>query len=78
MDRTHNGKRFRMLTVIDEYTRECLAIKVNRKLNSTYVIDTLLDLFVLYGVPDHIRSDNGSELTAKIVRAWLKRLNVKA
>lgn len=77
MDRTHNGKRFRMLTVIDEYTRECLAIKVERKLNSTDVLDTLLDLFILHGMPDHIRSDNGSEFTAELVRRWLKKLKVK-
>jgi len=77
MDRTHNGKRFRMLTIIDEYTRECLAIKVGRKLNSTDVVDTLLDLFVMHGVPDYIRSDNGSEFTARLVREWLKRLKVK-
>jgi len=77
MDRTHNGKRFRMLTIIDEYTRECLAIKVDRKLNSTHVVDTLLDLFVMHGVPDYIRSDNGSEFTARLVREWLKKLKVK-
>ena len=77
MDRTHNGKRFRMLTIIDEYTRECLAIKVDRKLNSTHVVDTLLDLFVMHGVPDYIRSDNGSEFTARVVRGWLKKLKVK-
>jgi transposase InsO family protein len=77
MDRTHNGKKFRMLTIIDEYTRECLAIKVDRKLNSTHVVDTLLDLFVMHGVPDYIRSDNGSEFTARLVREWLKRLKVR-
>ena len=77
MDRTHNGKRFRMLTIIDEYTRECLAIKVDRKLNSTDVVDTLLDLFVMHGAPDYIRSDNGSEFTSRLVREWLKRLKVK-
>ena len=66
-----------MLTIIDEYTRECLAIKVDRKLNSTDVVDTLLDLFVMHGVPDYIRSDNGSEFTARLVREWLKRLKVK-
>ena len=48
MDRTHNGRRFRMLTVIDEYTRECQAIKVERRLNSTDVLDTLLDFFFVY------------------------------
>ena len=77
MDRTYNGKRFRMLTIIDEYTRECLAIKVDRKLNSTDVVDVLLDLFVMHGVPDYIRSDNGSEFTARLVRQWLKKLKVK-
>ena len=76
MDRTHDGKRFRMLTVIDEYSRECLSIKVARKLNSTDVIDTLLDLFIMKGVPDYIRSDNGSEFTAKLVRKWLAKLKV--
>jgi len=66
-----------MLTIIDEYTRECLVIKVDRKLNSTDVVDTLLDLFVMHGVPDYIHSDNGSEFTARLVREWLKRLKVK-
>ena len=66
-----------MLTVIDEYSRECLAIRVYRKLNSTNVLDTLLDLFVLYGIPDYIRSDNGSEFTAELVRKWFKKINIK-
>jgi transposase InsO family protein len=57
-DRTHDGRRFRMLNVIDEFTRECLAIRVDRKLKSTDVIDLLSDLFVLHGVPGHVRSDN--------------------
>jgi len=74
MDRTHNGKRFRMLTVIDEYTRECLAIKVSRKLNSSAVIDMLFDLFVTKGIPDYFRSDNGPEFTAEQVRSWLAKL----
>eukprot|EP00873_Tetraselmis_striata_P030964 jgi/Tetstr1/451228/TSEL_038264.t1 len=56
--RTHNGRRFRMLNIIDEFTRECLAIRIDRKLNSTDVIDTLSDLFILRGVPGHVRSDN--------------------
>ena len=67
-----------MLTVIDEFSRECLSIKVARKLNSTDVIDTFLDLFILRGVPDYIRSDNGSEFTALVVRKWLNKLKVKA
>ncbi len=77
MDRTHDGKRFRMLTVIDEYTRECLSIKVARKLNSIDVIDNLLDLFLLKGVTDYIRSDNGAEFAADLVRKWLAKLKVK-
>jgi putative transposase len=56
--RTHDGRKFRMLNLIDEFTRECLAIRVDRKLRSTDVIDVLSDLFILRGVPDHIRSDN--------------------
>ena len=63
-----------MLTVIDEYTRECLAIRAERKLKSIDVLETLADLFLVKGVPEHIRSDNGSEFTAKIVWEWLDRL----
>jgi len=76
-DRTHDGKAFKMLTVIDEYTRECLAIKVDRKLNSENVVETLGDLFLFKGVPDNIRSDNGAEFTAKRVRGWLDRLGAQ-
>jgi transposase InsO family protein len=57
-DRTHDGRKYRMLNIIDEFTRECLAIRINRKLNSTDVIDLLSDLFILRGVPGHVRSDN--------------------
>ena len=77
MDRTHDGRSFRMLTVIDEFTRQCLAIIVDRKLNSDNVLHCLTDLFVQHGLPDHIRSDNGSEFTANAVRAWLARVGVK-
>ena len=76
-DRTHEGRKFRMLTVIDEYSRECLAIKVERGLRSDDVLDALTDLFVRHGPPEHIRSDNGSEFTAHAVRDWLKRVGVK-
>jgi putative transposase len=76
-ERTSNGRKFRTLNIIDEFTRECLAIKVNRKLNSQDVIDELFKLFIYRGIPDHIRSDNGKEFTAKIVRKWLNRLGVK-
>lgn len=76
-DRTHDGRKFRMLTVIDEYTRECLAIEVARHLRSEDVLDRLTDLFVEHGPPDHIRSDNGAEFTATAVREWLPRVGVK-
>lgn len=76
-DRTSNGKAFPMLTVVDEYTRECLAITVDRKLNSTHVLETLTELFILRGPPQHIRSDNGPEFCAQAVKRWLKRLQVK-
>jgi len=76
-DRTHDGKVFRMLTVIDECTRECLAIHVDRKLNSQNVLHVLAKLFVRHGPPEHIRSDNGPEFVAKAVREWLARLQVK-
>jgi len=63
-----------MLTVIDEYTRECLAIRVERKLKSIDVLETIADLFLIKGVPGHIRSDNGPEFTAKVIREWLERI----
>ena len=75
-DRTHDGRRFRMLTVIDEYTRECLAIVVARRLASDDVLQALCDLFVERGPPGHIRSDNGPEFVAKVVRGWLGRVGV--
>ena len=78
MDRTHDGRAFRMLTVIDEFTRRSLAIVVARKLNSEDVLACLADLFVAHGPPDHLRSDNGAEFTAQAVRGWLCRIGVKA
>jgi putative transposase len=70
-DRTHNGRRIRMLNIIDEFTHECLAIRVSRRLKSIDVIDTLSDLFILRGVPGHIRSDNGPEFIAKAMQDWI-------
>jgi transposase InsO family protein len=75
--RTADGRSFRMLTIIDEYTRECLAILVERRLTSEDVIDQLFNLFILRGIAEHIRSDNGPEFTAKAVRKWLNRVGVK-
>jgi putative transposase len=76
-DRTDDGRPLRMLTIMDEYTRECLAIDVERRLASEDVVERLADLFVARGTPGFIRSDNGPEFTAKVVRAWLARLGVK-
>lgn len=69
-DRTHDGRKFRMLNVIDEFTRECIAIRIGR-LRSADVIDVLSDLFILRGAPGHVRSDNGLEFAAKAVREWI-------
>ena len=76
-DRTHDGRKYRMLNVIDEFTRECLAIRINRKLKSADVIDALSDLFILRGVPAHVRSDNGPEFIAQALRDWLAAVGAK-
>jgi len=75
MDRIHDGKAFRMLTVIDEFTRECPAIVIAHRLRHDDVLACLTDLFTRYGPSDHIRSDNGSEFTAIAVRGWLGRVD---
>jgi transposase InsO family protein len=75
-DRTADGRRFRMLTVIDEFTRRCLAIVVARRLKSDDVLHCLTELFVEHGPPEHIRSDNGPEFVARNVRSWLSCLGV--
>ncbi|WP_120632585.1 IS3 family transposase [Ruegeria sp. EL01] len=75
--RTDDGRAFRTLNILDEYSRECLAIRVKRKLNSTEVIDALTDLFILRGVPAYIRSDNGPEFIAEAVRDWIKAVGAK-
>ena len=72
-DRTADGRAFRILNIIDEYTRECLAILVKRRITSQDVIDQLFELIIFRGIPQHIRSDNGPEFTAKAVRGWLNR-----
>ena len=76
MARTAGGRAFRILTLIDEYTRECLAILVDRRITSQNVIDQLFYLFILRDTPEYIRSDNGPEFTAKAVRNWLNNLEV--
>lgn len=75
--RTHDGRAFRMLTVIDEFSRQCLAIEVARKLRHDDVLACLTDLFTQHGPPHYIRSDNGAEFTAIAVRKWLPRVGVK-
>lgn len=76
-DRTHDGRKYRMPNVIDEFTRECLAIRVNRRLNATDFIDVLTGLFLLRGIPGHIHSDNGPEFAAKAVRNWIAAVGVQ-
>ena len=74
---THDGRKVRLMTLIDEFTRECLAIRVARRINSLGVIETMADVMLVRGVPEHIRSDNGPEMTAKIVRHWLAQVGAK-
>ena len=74
--RTHDGRALKLLTVLDEHTRECLAIVVARKIRSHDVLEVLADLFVRHGPPEYLRSDNGPEFTAKLVRRRLGRVGV--
>jgi putative transposase len=76
-ERTHDGRPLKVLTLIDEYSRECLALLVERNITSDDVLYCLADLFIRYGIPEHIRSDNGPEFTAKVVRQWLGHIGVK-
>ncbi len=76
-DRTHDGRKFRMLCVIDEFTREALAIRVKRRLNSTDVLETLADLMILRGTPAYVRSDNGPEFIALALREWIAAVGSK-
>ena len=75
--RTHDGRALKLLTVLDEHTRECLAIVVARKIRAHDVLEVLADLFVRHGPPEYLRSDNGPEFTAKLVRRWLGRVGVE-
>ena len=76
-DRTHDGRPLKILTIVEEYSRECLAIVVARWLRSIDALETLAELFVTHGVPAHIRSDHGSEYTAELIRLWLVALQVQ-
>jgi putative transposase len=75
--RTHDGRKFRMLCLIDEFTREALAIRVKRKLNSIDVLETLADVMISRGRPDHIRSDNGPEFIANTLRSWIANVGTQ-
>ncbi len=75
--RTHDGRKYRMLNVLEEFTHESLAIRIARKLRAIDVIDVLSDLFIARGVPAHIRSDNGPEFVAKAVREWINAVGAK-
>ena len=74
---THDGRKVRLMTLIDEFTRDCLAIRVARRINSLGVLETMADVMIARGVPEHIRSDNGAEMTAKVVRSWLANVGAK-
>jgi len=76
-DRTRDGRKIRMLNVVDEFTRECLCIRVGRKLGSAEVIDVLADLFIARGTPGYIRSDNGPEFVATAVKGWITGIGAK-
>ena len=77
-DRTTSGSPLKWLSIVDEHTRECLALKVARSITSEDVIDTLAELFAMRGVPRHIRSDNGPEFVSAAIRRWLGQVNVEA
>jgi putative transposase len=77
-DRTRSGTTLKWLSIIDEHTRECLALKVARSITSADVLDTLAELFAMRGVPQGIRSDNGPEFVSVLIREWLERLQINA
>jgi len=76
--RTNDGRRLRLMTLIDEFSRRCLAIHVARRINALDVIETLADVMLFEGIPAYIRSDNGPEMVAKVLRQWLKGLGSKS
>ena len=76
-DKTHDGKRFRVLNIIDEYTRECLKVYVSRRIRSSEVKECLEDLFIERGMPEYLRSDNGSEFIAQKVQEFLAKFGTR-
>jgi transposase InsO family protein len=77
MERTHDGRVLKILVLIDEFTRRCLALHVARQIRSNDVIDILAEAMVAYGVPAYLRSDNGPEMVAKNLRRWLASVGSK-
>ena len=75
-DHTTSGSTLKWLSIVDEFTRECLTLKMNRSITSEDVIDTLAELFSMRGIPKCIRSDNGLELSANAIQSWLERVAV--
>ncbi len=75
---THDGRSVRLLVMLDEFTRECLAIRVARRFNSAHVIELRGDCMLAHGVPEHVRSDNGAEMTARRVTQWLASVGTKS
>lgn len=76
-DRTESGQTLKVFTIVDEYTRRCITLDVSRSFTGEDIINRLSELFVMYGMPDHIRSDNGTEFIANAIRSWLKKLGVE-
>lgn len=74
---THDGRKLRLMTLIDEFTRECLAIRVARRINGLGVLETMAKVMTVRGVPEHIRSDNGAEMTSRVVREWLAKVGAQ-
>lgn len=76
-DKTESGRTLKCFTIVDEFTRRCITLDVSRSFKSKDIIDRLSELFVMYGMPEHIRSDNGPEFVAKSIQKWLKNLGVQ-
>ncbi len=75
-DRTESGQTIKVFTIIDEYTRECITLDVSKRFTAEDIINRLSELFVIYGTPEYIRSDNGPEFIARAIRRWLEKLGV--
>jgi putative transposase len=75
--RTNDGRRLRLMTLIDEFSRRCLAIRVARRINAIGVIESFADVMLFEGIPAYIRSDNGPEMVAKVLRQWLTGLGTR-